>query len=133
MERPDAEKMAKAIRSMAHNAYRHTLVSDAPRAVVAAHKRMTNPRPGDLVCEISTISCESRDLEAVGYLQSVTQEPVGFDDPNFTWDEKLEGCPRPTEEVFNILTLDGRASRWTNAQFIAALTERINLASAFAY
>lgn len=100
--------MAKLIRSAAHAAYILALGSRSP----GAFNRFKNPKPGDWVWESSTAYWEDRAWNAVGKLLRVEQEPIAME-----WDEDKDG-PRPTERVWYIELLDGRESRWVNAEFL---------------
>jgi hypothetical protein len=128
----DLDLLAKNIVAMAYNSYTNVIVGNAPQCVHDLYNRYQDVRIGDLVVELSTAlmcfaegRCKYRSaLDAVGYLLRVTQEPVVFSgDPDFVWDEAVEGCPHPTERCVYIRTLDGREFRWTNASFISAPTE----------
>ena len=75
--------------------------------------RMWVPEIGDLVFEMSTAyRCEDDDkhVDAVGYLLSTGEETDDAGNP---------------EDVYRIMTLDGREARWSNATFLARPEERI--------
>jgi hypothetical protein len=82
-------------------------------------RRLQEPRPGDLVAEVSTLYRDNA-IDAVGRLTRVQQDPVDYGEGADPWDEAAEGRPHPTETVYYIRTLDGREMRWTNAKFVAA-------------
>lgn len=98
----------------AYMAYKLTLGS-VPPWMRAVGKRMSDPRIGDLVVEISNqygrgaYPAEMR----IGRLVRETREPFDMD-----WNEAEDG-PQPTERVTYIAGLDGAEHRWTNARFIA--------------
>lgn len=115
----DLSTIARIIRGITYNSYDAVLVGSGPPCVHEFRKRMTQIEPGALVIETSTIGMADRDLDAVGYLLEVTQEPVIFGDPYFVWNEADEGRPHPTEAIHYIQTLDGRRYRWSNARFIS--------------
>lgn len=122
MGEEELEKLATSIRRFADAAYGATLVGRAPDCTIDFNRRMRAPQIGDLVIETSTVyrSRGTTDIDAVGYLEEVAREKVIFDDdPDFVWDETVEGQPHPTEPVTYIRTLDGRRFRWTNANFVA--------------
>jgi hypothetical protein len=118
----DLETFATAFRGSAYNAYLNTLISGPP-VIHEAYKRMSNPVVGDWVIETSTIYMKGHNLNGLGVLAEIANEPVDFNDPDFVWDEVEEGRPHPKERVYYINTLDGRRFRWTNASVIAILTE----------
>lgn len=127
----DLEKLARGIAMMAYNASGAVLVGKAPQCVHDLRKRFEDIQVGDLIVEITTAGMDGRRgpkyfrpaLDAVGYLVKVTWEPVVWGDPDFVWDEAVEGKPEPTEKCIYINTLDGREFRWTNASFVSAPTE----------
>lgn len=127
----DLEKLARGIAIMAYNAHGAVLVGDAPQCVHDLRNRLKDIQVGDLVVETTTCNMDGRRgkkyyrpaLDAVGYLLRITWEPVVWGDPDFVWDEKVEGEPHPTEKCTYIRTLDGREFRWTNASFVSAPTE----------
>jgi hypothetical protein len=128
----DLEKLARDIATMAYNASGNVLVGHGPPCVFELSDRFRDVRVGDLVVETTTALMDGRKgpkyhrpaLDAVGYLLRITWEPIVFTgDPDFVWDEKVEGRPHPKEECVYIRTLDGREFRWTNASFVSAPTE----------
>ena len=102
--------------------------------IPSVHQRfemIKNPRPGDLVMEVSTIGFREHDRIRIGYLVKVVREkcpvPDGMTDAEyrgeFEPDEEL-----PTETVHYIRLLvdgaDGAECRWTNARFIRVVEDR---------
>ena len=122
----DLEAIATAFRRSAYNAYRNTLIGNAPKIVTDAFDRMTAPEIGDWVIETSTVHrmrhSPSSDLDGIGILEAVEWEKVVFGDPEFVWDEEAEGKPHPTEKIYYIRTMDGRQFRWSNASIVAILS-----------
>lgn len=108
--------LAQTLRRVTHNCWLATLIGNAPPATEKLRQRMKSLSIGDLVIEISTIyqSRGTSDIDAVGYLERISQEPAFAD-----WDELAEGEPCPTETAYYIKLFDGRSFRWTNANFIS--------------
>jgi hypothetical protein len=127
--RPMAEyasqrELARIIRTVTYNAYIATLVGSAPPCTLKFNEFLRKPEFGQWVMETTTVGMGNRsDLDGVGILLRITQEPVVFSDPDFAWDEEVEGQPHPTEACTYIRTIDGREFRWTNASFIAVPTK----------
>jgi hypothetical protein len=72
----------------------------APARYSELTDRIRNPKPGDLVAEVSSfLGGELNDLNAVGHLVEIKQEPG------------------ETQKTF-IKTLDGRVVEWTNCHFL---------------
>jgi len=118
----DLKEVATAFRRLMYNAYVATLVGHPARSTERFGDRMKQPQVGDWVTETSTVyrSRGTEDIDAIGKLEEIAWEPVDFGDPEFVWDEAIEGGPHPKEKVFYIRTLDGRRFRWVNADFVAA-------------
>lgn len=100
-------------------AYRNSLVGNPCPAVRDYFQRVTSPRPGDMVLEITNRSAPP--LDRVGRLISVGMEnppPEVLSEEDY--DEEEWGRPYPPyqEKVWRIRTLDGREFRWWNADFI---------------
>jgi len=133
MEAMDIEQIATAFRRCAYNAYSNVLIGNAPKVVRDAYERMKEPRAGDWVIETSTIGGmrhkDGTDLDGIGILEKAARENVVFDDPDFAWDEEVEGMPHPTEIVYYIRTMDGMLFRWTNASIIAIQSELVSMFS----
>ncbi len=117
------EQMARLFRLVAINAYRvylGTLIGNPPPGLKALGERITNPEPGDLVLETSTIYKWAKDSEqaplaqypALGVLLRKTREP-------FPGKEE-DADPVTYEDVWYLRPIDGSVSeyRWTNANFI---------------
>lgn len=120
------EEIATAFRHLCYNAYTATLVGNPAKVTADFGDRMKDPKIGDFVIETSTVyrSRGTGDIDAIGVLEEVAWEKVAFDsDPEFVWDEAVEGRPHPLERVTYIRTLDGRRFRWVNASFVAAPIE----------
>lgn len=110
LDKPSAVRLAKSIRLFGCNAF---AAARAERGERYLFDRMWVPKNGDLVFEMSTAArCKDDDkhVDAVGYLLNVSKDT----------DEKGN-----SEQVFRILTLDGREARWTDAMFMALPEERI--------
>jgi hypothetical protein len=118
----ELEKVATALRHTIYGAYVATLVGSPAKVTEDFQRRMRAPVVGDWVAETSTTyrSRGTGDLDAVGVLEEIAWEDFVWGNPDFVWDEAVEGKPHPKEKVFYIRTLDGRRFRWTNANFIAA-------------
>jgi hypothetical protein len=114
--------LASILRHTIYNAWSASIaVSDEHSAVAEAyHARATDPRIGDMVIESTTIHYPQHDLNGVGILEAIADEPVDYGD--YVWDEESEGRPHPTERVHYLRTLDGRIRRWENARIIAAVS-----------
>lgn len=102
-----------------YQAYRNSLVGNPCPAVRDYFQRVTSPRPGDMVLEITNRSAPP--LDRVGRLISVGMEnppPEVLSEEDY--DEEEWGRPYPPyqEKVWRIRTLDGREFRWWNADFI---------------
>lgn len=113
-------EVAGFIRAIVGNAWDAVLCGSPNPVQEALHARMLNYKRGDLVVELSTLYMQDRDLDAVGRLVLVANEPIDYPE----WEEEEDG-PRPMERVFYIDTLDGRRFRWTNARFLAAPIENM--------
>lgn len=131
MDIDELEKLARAIVTMAYNASGTVIMGNPTMRVEDLYRRFNDIQIGDLVVETSTALMDGRRgekyyrpaLDALGYLVKITWEPVVWGDPDFVWDEAVEGKPEPTEKCVYIKTLDGREFRWTNASFISCPIE----------
>jgi hypothetical protein len=107
------------------------LIGNAPPSHTRRWERMRNPRPGDLVIEISTSGLWRHGSKyrspsgpvkmeiVIGVLKKITNEPFPLDEP---WDEDAEGRSEPLEECVYINALhDSSEHRWTNANFVTIL------------
>jgi hypothetical protein len=111
----------------AYTAYRNTVVGNPAPAIAEQYARTTNPQPGDLVLEVSTIWKQSRyALEApraqypeLGFLLRVEMEPFPREEGETEPDDGAR------EKVWYIQPLDGSVPeyRWVNANFIRVFTE----------
>lgn len=120
LEPVDLKALATLVRRAIYNAYDGVLIGNCPAFIRKNFERMTHPQVGDLVIEASTVRMPyTNDLNGVGVLEKITQEPFPFDEP---WDEAAEGRPWPKEQCYYFRTFDGRLFRWTNARVIAALS-----------
>lgn len=126
------EELARVIGVSAYNAYSATLVGNSAPITKNFSKRLQDIQVGDWVVEITTIlmslpgaRIHRPALDAVGVLLRTTQEKVDFSksDPDFVWDEAVEGRPHPTERCTYIKTIDDREFCWTNARFISVPSE----------
>ncbi len=120
MDRDDMViKAARAIAVLAYKAYDAVLCGRPTGIQSALYAFMKDVQPGRLVVEITALGRPDRDpFNSVGELIRIAAEPVVFSDPEFVWDEKEEGRPAPTEQIFYIRLLDGTEYRWSNATFI---------------
>jgi L-ascorbate metabolism protein UlaG (beta-lactamase superfamily) len=109
----DLEKLAREIVTMAYNASGAALMGKPTQRIEDLRRRFDDIQVGDLVVETSTALMDGRRgekyyrpaLDAVGYLIKVTWEPIVFEgDPDFIWDETVEGKPHPTEKCVYIRT-----------------------------
>lgn len=123
----DLKQLATLMRRAIYSAFDATLINNAPPVTRNFFERTRNPKVGDLVIETTTVygmrHANATDLDGIGILEEIAWEPVIFGDPDFVWDEKVEGEPHPTEKCFYIRTFDGRRFRWTNANIIAAVSD----------
>lgn len=91
-----------------------------------AHERFEffkNPKPGDLVMEVSSMFMRSHDAYRIGYLVSDAMEPYGTDE---WWEENKADYDgkRPQERTYRIKRLiGGEEFRWTNASMIRVVTK----------
>ena len=99
-------------------AYRMCLVGNPALAVRDYLQRITSPRPGDMVLEISDRS--ARPIDRIGRLISVGMEnpSPGVLSQEYTEEERAESYPTYQKKVWKIRTLDGRELHWWNADFI---------------
>lgn len=81
---------------------------------------MSNPKPGQLVMEISTIYCRDRDDTRLGRLLKTSMEPMytreearnhGYDDD--------EPIPEKNYWYIDLIFDKHRTFKWSNARFIA--------------
>src|SRR6202012_6243036 len=99
MKRDDLEKLARAIVTMAYNASGALYMGNPTGLVQDLRRRFDDIQVGDLIVETSTALMDGRRgekyyrpaLDALGYLVKVTWEPVVWGDPDFVWDEVVEG------------------------------------------
>ena len=113
------DELLKVCAACGLQAYQNCLVGNAAPAVRDYFQRVTSPRPGDMVLEISNRSAPP--IDRIGRLISVGMEnppPEVLSEEDY--DEEEWGRPYPPyqEEAWRIRTLDGRECRWTNAMFI---------------
>ena len=116
MSKVSRAAMAEMIAQAAYVSYKMTLGTVPP--LMSAHfRRMTVPRIGDWVLEVSTHSFGHKPRYPasmrVGKLLRDVSEPIPME-----WNEAEDG-PHPEERVYYIEGLDGVEHRWTNASFIA--------------
>lgn len=117
-------RLIKALKGCAYEMWRHCLCS-GPDIARKLFDELKNPKPGDLVMEITTHQMESRDAaEGIGTLLATGDAPIfasreearafGYED-----DERI-----PTRQVWDITLdfADGRKFRWENASFIKVKT-----------
>jgi hypothetical protein len=125
------DELLKVCAACGLQAYRNCLVGNAAPAVRDYFQRVTSPRPGDMVLEISNRSAPP--IDRIGRLISVGMEnppPEVLSEEDY--DEEEWGRPYPPYQekwniqeeqrikrmVWRIRTLDGRECRWQNANFI---------------
>jgi hypothetical protein len=81
------------------------------------YDEICNPRPGDLVLEVTSICFARAKGSRLGRLLRIVQEPFpSSDNP----DSNVYGM---TEPAHYIELPDGREQRWTNARFIKVITD----------
>lgn len=116
---------ARLLHVLAYRLYLSTLVGSPAPNVRQLGDRMTQPVPGDLVMEISTIYHDGsnpkfpdRTAERMGILLRDARELVCTPEE---WTEQggEQGEPIPNQRVFYLALPDGREYRWHNANFIA--------------
>lgn len=122
----DLCNLATLVRRTIYNAYCATMVGNPAKVTSMYYDRASKPEIGDLVIESTTVHgmrhANATDLDGVGILEEIALEPFVFEgDPDFVWDEQVEGRPHPTERVYYIRTFDGRKFRWVNARMVAAV------------
>lgn len=122
----DIETLATLMRRSIYNAYCATLIGTPVLVTKRYSERARSPQVGDLVIESSTVfgmrHDNASDLDGIGILEEIAREKVVWGDPDFVWDEDIEGQPHPTERIYYIRTFDGRRFRWENATMIAAVS-----------
>lgn len=102
-----------------YQAYKNTLVGNQAPAVRQYYRRITSPRPGDMVLEITKRSAPP--MDRIGRLISVgIQEPPPREVSKGNCKEWARSLPHPPylTVVWRIQTLDGREFNWWNADFI---------------
>lgn len=104
------------------------LVGNQAPDTKALYKRMSHPRVGDLVVEVTT--WRNRDDESTmiraGQLVRMGREPM-FTKEVWEAEHAPEPAPPiPDEMVYYIRVGDGRECRWVNASFYAAPTKMIS-------
>lgn len=114
-------KLCTALRYQTWNSW-HVAVGGATDMAVRLYQVHNNVKIGDLVVEVTSVGDKRiPDSIAVGYLKSITHEPM----PVSGWDEAFEGGPPPEEQVFYIKTFDDVEVRWTNCKFIKVADQHI--------
>jgi len=117
-----SREMKRLMLPMAYRVYEGTLIGGAPPATKAMYERTSNPRPGDLVIEASTIPrlmCDGADPDSPLWDgQFVTY--VGSEMRTHTYPDGDESF---TEEVHVCLNPDGTTFEWTNARLVAVPTD----------
>lgn len=103
------ETLCRLLLVNARLVYTSCLVGNPCQHVAERLKRITTPRCGDLVMEISS-QYESNPLDHVGRLIMVADEPIHHEE----WNEE----PKPLVDYWYIETLDGRLMIWHNCAFI---------------
>lgn len=104
----DFDTLVELLAANAFIAYWNTVGEHQSVAQAHYFKRMGDPKPGDLVLEMSSLNQQPA-INRLGRLISVEKEPY----PD--WDES-EG-EAPSRDVWTIKTLDGRMFRWENCRF----------------
>ncbi len=107
------------LRETAYNLWSACLCSGPPM-LNKLFDELKNPKPGDLVMEVTTHRMKSMNpIEGIGTLVKITREPI------FTRERAIENGygeneEIPEEEVWTIKLVfgDGRELRWKNASFI---------------
>jgi len=113
------DELLKVCAACGLQAYQNSLVGNPCPAVRDYYQRVTKPRPGDMVLEITNRAAPL--IDTIGRLISVEMEnppPEVLSEEDY--DEEEWGRPYPPyqEKVWRIRTLDGRKFRWWNADFI---------------
>lgn len=105
--------LARALWACGYAAYQHALSGrHLSPALRAYYDRVTNPQPGDWVCETTTIGFrdQSDSEHAVGILITRGEETLRYrEQPEETY----------LAYVWRVRGLDGVERAWTNAEFIA--------------
>lgn len=116
----DALSAARLVETLAYNLYLSTLGGSEGRRPREIREDISNPKPGDLVIETSTIYAakasggSERGVTGIGRLIRVADEPVATREE---WDDE---DPIPTHKVYYIELVfgEGVEQRWHNASFI---------------
>jgi hypothetical protein len=125
----DTDTLNRLLRLLAvnaHQAYLLSLGGNPSGRQRDTCEAMRNPKPGDVVLEISTFYRRSiEERNCVGVLDRIAMEEVDF--PGDTREEILAQFDGvwPTERVWYLRGYDGNEHRWTNAAFIAVIEEQI--------
>ena len=118
--------LVKHLKGCAYELWSATLCA-GPQHIRDLFNELKDPRPGDLVMEITTHFMQSRDpLEGIGTLVAVGQAPYYATREEARAAGLEDDEPIPTRQVWDI-TLDfddGRLFRWENAIFIKVKTSR---------
>lgn len=129
-------QILRALAVAGYQAYSMSLVGNPAPSVRRYYERVTEPRPGDLVLEITTFGRDPWAAAGLGELLEVTEEPIMSEDEHHAMiregnyfkhpDEKYDAVP--IERVQYIEPLDPdlpRRFRWVNAEFIALPSDKI--------
>ena len=114
----DLDFILRRLTASAYRAYSLCLCGNPTPNQRDYYDRVTKPRVGDMILEIT--NWKARAIDRIGVLVSADQEPppdMSQDD----YDEAEWGRPWPPylEKVWRIITTDDRPFHWTNANFIA--------------
>lgn len=116
MSAPTTKETAAFLCAAGYAAYCGTLTGRP--GVPGLFEWMKDPKPGDLVLEVTSI-CRTDDIYRVGTLLRIE---IGWFHDDDKW-EQVKGEwnadePRPTDTYWVIETLDGYEYRWSNCSFI---------------
>jgi hypothetical protein len=111
----DRDAILSLLMTSALELWSRTLDGGRSASTEAMYLVLSNPRPGDLVLEITT-----RRHDGFGRLLRIVEEPWQGE-----WNEKQDG-PRPKCEYWFIETVDGYEQRWSNCRFIRVLERHID-------
>lgn len=114
------KQLVELLKITAYNVYKATLIS-GPKFTQDLFTELSEPRPGDLVMEITTHRMKDRDpLEGIGRLVAVGYAPIFATREEATAAGYEEEEKIPERKVWDITLdfADGRPFRWENASFI---------------
>lgn len=113
----DRDTIISLLMTSARELWSRTLDGERSAWTEAMYHVLSNPRPGDLVLEITR---RSNDLSRFGRLLRIVKEPIEGE-----WDEAVDG-PRPSDTYWYIENANGEECKWYNCQFIRVLEQCID-------